>query len=109
MALTTAEKQRRYRKRHLGVDGTKDRIQLFISVQAKARLRRLAQHYGYTVTKAVETLAVDAERELLDRLPRPQHRAYLDGEADATFVRPKRQAARKQRKSAAAARRRVTP
>jgi len=108
MALTTAEKQRRYRQRHLGVDGTKDRIQLFISVQTKAQLRRLARHHGYTVTKAVETLAVDAERELLDRLPRPQHRAYFDGEADTTFVRPKRQAVRKRRKSAAAARRRVT-
>ena len=47
MALTPAEKRRRYRKRHLGVDGTKDRIQLFIRVQAKARLRRLARHYGY--------------------------------------------------------------
>ena len=108
MALTPAEKQRRYRQRHLGVDGTKDRIQLFISVQTKAQLRRLARHHGYTVTKAIERLAVDAERELLDRLPRAHHRAYFDGEADATFVRPKRQVVRKQQKSTAASRRRVT-
>jgi hypothetical protein len=28
VALTSAEKQQRYRERHLGVDGTKERIQL---------------------------------------------------------------------------------
>jgi hypothetical protein len=61
MALTSAEKQQRYRERHLGVRGTKDRIQLFISVQAKAQLRRLARHHGCTVTKVIESLAVDAE------------------------------------------------
>lgn len=48
MALTSAEKQQHYRERHLGVR-TKDRIQLFISVQAKAQLRRLARHHGCTV------------------------------------------------------------
>jgi hypothetical protein len=28
MALTSAEKQQRYRERHLGIQGTKERIQL---------------------------------------------------------------------------------
>src|SRR6267378_6588555 len=37
MALTSAEKQRRYRERHLGVHGSKERIQLFVSVQDPAR------------------------------------------------------------------------
>jgi hypothetical protein len=41
MALTTAEKQQRYRERHLGVKGGKQRIQFFVSVQAKAQLERL--------------------------------------------------------------------
>jgi len=40
MPLTSAEKQRRYRERHLGVHG-KERIQLFINVHAKAQLGRL--------------------------------------------------------------------
>jgi hypothetical protein len=31
MALTNAEKQRAYRQRHLGHDGEKARIQLFLS------------------------------------------------------------------------------
>jgi len=51
MALTSAEKQRRYHERHLGVHGSKERIQLFISVQKKAQLGRLPRHYGYTITK----------------------------------------------------------
>jgi hypothetical protein len=36
MALTAAEQQQRYRERHLGIHGTKERIQLFISVHARA-------------------------------------------------------------------------
>jgi hypothetical protein len=78
MALTSAEKQQRYRERHLGIHGTKERIQLFISVQARAQLGRLAGHYGYTVTKVVEDLAAEAEREILNRLPPRQRTAYLD-------------------------------
>jgi hypothetical protein len=66
MALTAAEKQGRYRERHLGIDGAKLRIQLFVSVHSKAQLRGLARHYGYTVTKMIEQLAADAERALLD-------------------------------------------
>ncbi|HLK80546.1 MAG TPA: hypothetical protein VKT99_03490 [Xanthobacteraceae bacterium] len=78
MALTSAEKQRRYRGRHLGVHGSKERIQLFVSVQTKAQLGRLARHYGYTITKLIEDLVKDAERAILDRLPIRQHSTYLD-------------------------------
>jgi hypothetical protein len=35
MPLTNAEKQARYRERHLGVDGEKARIQLFLSAAAR--------------------------------------------------------------------------
>jgi hypothetical protein len=69
MALTSAEKQQRYRERHLGLHGTKERIQLFISIQARAQLGRLAGHYSYTVIKMIEDLAADAERSLLNGLP----------------------------------------
>jgi hypothetical protein len=79
MALTTAEKQQRYRERHLGVNGGKQRIQFFVSVQAKAQLERLALHYGYTITKVIEKLTADAERALLNRLPPQKHTVYLDG------------------------------
>jgi len=62
MALTNAEKQARYRERHLGVDGEKSRVQLFLSATAKAQLDRLARHKGYTVTALIEGLAASAER-----------------------------------------------
>jgi hypothetical protein len=79
MALTPAEKQQRYRERHLGVNGGKQRIQFFVSVHAKAQLERLALHYGYTVTNMIEKLAADAERVLLNRLPSQKQTVYLDG------------------------------
>jgi hypothetical protein len=79
MALSEAEKQRRYRERHLGVDGTKQRIQCFLSVHAKAQLDRLASYHGYTVTRIIEDLAAHAERAVLGRLPPKEESAYLDG------------------------------
>jgi hypothetical protein len=113
MALTTAEKQQRYRERHLGVHGTKERLQLFISVRAKAQLGRLARHHGYTVTMAIETLAAEAERALLDQLPeRQQHTTYLDGKmpgkAVDVSVASKPAASRKRGYTPSRPRRRVT-
>jgi hypothetical protein len=43
MALTNAEKQARYRERHLGIDGEKTLVQLFLSVEAKAQLERITR------------------------------------------------------------------
>jgi hypothetical protein len=94
VAFTNAEKQQRYRERHLGLDGTKRRVQHFLSVPTKAQLDRLAHYYGYTVTQVIEDLAAAAERKLLDRLGPAEARAYLDskmqkGEAvTATGRRP---------------------
>jgi len=113
MALTAAEKQQRYRERHLGLHGTKERIQLFIGVQTKAQLGRLARHHGYTVTKMIENLVASAERALLDRLPRRQHPAYLDshlnhGASRNVSARPKPKAAKKRQRAPAVRRRKVT-
>jgi hypothetical protein len=108
LALTAAEKQQRYRQRHLGVHGSKERIQLFISVQTKAQLGRLAHHHGYTITKVVEDLIRDAERAILDRLPRRQHFAYLDSRKQRVSARSKAKSARKPTGSQPAPRRKVT-
>jgi hypothetical protein len=62
MVLTNAERQARYRERHLGVDGEKSRIQLFLNATTRAQLDRLARHKGYTVTALVEEWAASAER-----------------------------------------------
>ena len=79
MALTSAEKQQRYRERHLCVDGQKDRLQCMVSAHAKAQLTRLAHYHGYSVTALVEALAAQAERALVDTLPHPDISPYLDG------------------------------
>jgi hypothetical protein len=79
MAMTPAEKQRRYRHRHLGVDGQKQRLQCMVSVHAKAQLTRLAHYHGYSITALIETLAAQAERALVDTLPHPDIGPYLDG------------------------------
>jgi hypothetical protein len=68
MALTNAEKQAHYRERHLGVDGDKARVQLFLNAGTRARLDRLARHSGCTVTALIEELAAAAERRVTSKL-----------------------------------------
>jgi hypothetical protein len=79
MALTNAEKQARYRERHLGVDGEKKRIQLFLSATTRAQLDRLARHKGYTVTALIEELAARAERRTVANLMGKALKEYYDG------------------------------
>jgi hypothetical protein len=79
MALTNAEKQARYRKRHLGVRGTKSRVQLFLSADTKAQLGRLARRKDYTITALIEELVASAERRIAARLSGKALKAYYDG------------------------------
>jgi predicted DNA-binding ribbon-helix-helix protein len=80
MALTNAEKQARYRERHLGVDGEKARVQLFLSADTKAQLDRLAHRKGCTVTALIEELAASAERRVTARLSGKARRRYYESE-----------------------------
>jgi hypothetical protein len=80
MALTNAEKQARYRERHLGVNGEKRRLTLFIDASAGAKLDRLAHRKGYSVTAMVEELAASAERRITAKLSGKALRAYLERE-----------------------------
>ena len=54
VTFTNAEKQARYRERHLGVDGEKVRVGLNLNAGTRAKMRRLARHGGYTITALVE-------------------------------------------------------
>jgi hypothetical protein len=80
MALSNAEKQARYRERHLGVDGEKARLQLFLSADTKAQLDRLAHRKGYTVTALIEELAASAERRVIARLSGKARKRYYESE-----------------------------
>jgi hypothetical protein len=99
MALKSAEKQQRYRQRHLD-HGHKQRLQLVIGASTKAQLIRVAGYHNCTLTKLIETLAAEAElamfrklpARLADRLPQAQARrpgepsASPRGTANAPFV-----------------------
>jgi hypothetical protein len=76
MPLSNAQKQARYRERHLGVDGEKARVQLFLSAAARAQLDRPAHHKGYTVTALIEELAASAERRIVAKLTPKGLKAY---------------------------------
>jgi hypothetical protein len=80
MALTNAEKQARYRERHLGVDGEKRRLTLFIDAGTGAQLDRLAHRKGYSVTAVVEELVASAERRVTAKLTGRALRAYYERE-----------------------------
>jgi hypothetical protein len=79
MALTNAEKQARYRERHLGIDGEKTLVQLFLSVEAKAQLERITRHNGYIVTTLIEELAAQADEKIAHRLTKNAQTEYYDG------------------------------
>ena len=77
MALSQAEKQRRYRERHLGSDGEKHRIQCVVSIRTK--LKRLAHYYGCNLTALIEKLALDAEEAIIYQIPSRDIGIYYDG------------------------------
>ena len=80
VTLTNAEKQARYRERHLGVDGEKVRVGLNLNAATRAKMGRLARHRGYTITALVEELVERAERQVTTRLPSRALKAYYDTE-----------------------------
>jgi hypothetical protein len=66
MPLSNAERQARYRERHLDA-GEKARIQLFLSLHARKQLDRRARHRR-CVTALIEEWAASAERRATSRL-----------------------------------------
>jgi adenylylsulfate kinase-like enzyme len=80
LTLTNAEKQARYRERHLGVDGEKVRVGLNLNAGTREKMGRLARHRGYTITALVEELVERAEQRVTARLPSRALKAYYDTE-----------------------------
>jgi hypothetical protein len=76
MALKSAEKQQRYRQRHL-VHGNKQHLQLFIGDETKAQLVRLAGYHNCTLTKLIEKLAAEADLAMVRKLPAQLVECYL--------------------------------
>ncbi len=66
---TSAQRQAAYRQRHLqDTDGSGERLNMIVSVQAKAQLKRLARHAGITQRAMLEQLLEKAERRAVARM-----------------------------------------
>ncbi len=76
-AQSNAARQAAYRQRHLhDVDGQGERINIVVTVQAKAQLKRLARHYGVTQRDLLARVLADAERIVVDGLGRGEEKSY---------------------------------
>jgi hypothetical protein len=76
---SAAERQARFRARHLGVDGGRARLNMIAHVATIARLERLARHWGITQIEALERALATAERPLVDKMSAAEERRYYDG------------------------------
>ncbi|MDX2257932.1 MAG: hypothetical protein NW205_03350 [Hyphomicrobiaceae bacterium] len=76
-AQSNAARQAAYRRRHLhDVNGQGERINIVATVQAKAKLERLARHYGVTQRELLARVLAGAERKVVDGLSRGDERTY---------------------------------
>jgi hypothetical protein len=80
MALSNAEKQARWRERHLdGSDATKTRLQFIFDVSTTKQLKRIAAHKGCSVTSLIREWAANAERRIVGQLSAREEKRYYDG------------------------------
>src|SRR5262245_51734860 len=84
MALSQAEKQRRYRERQLGyhpgkygLECRKKRIQCLVPFTTWCKLGRLASYHGCTMTKLIEDLVANAEKTVIGQIAGTDVDAYL--------------------------------
>jgi len=76
---SNAERQAAYRQRHLlDVDGQGARINMVVTVQAKAQLERLARHYGVTKRELIARVLVEEEGKVVDGLGRDDEQIYYE-------------------------------
>lgn len=79
MALTNAERQARYRQRHLRDADTADMriLRLTLDVTTRNKLTRVASHRGCSVTALVARWADEAEKRILARATPAEERKYF--------------------------------
>jgi len=79
MAKSNAERQAAYREKHLKHEnGTKERLNMLVSIQAKAKLERIAICYGVTRAEVVERLLIQEEDSILEKMSTTESREYYN-------------------------------
>ena len=78
MAMTAAERQARFRHRHLRDHETVDseRINLVVTISTKRQLERLARRDGVTQRVMLETLLAKADRQAMHGMSEAELREY---------------------------------
>ena len=78
MALTSAQRQARYRnRRKYDIDAPiEDRLDLMIDGVARTALKQLARHRDTTLRAVLEQLLTDAESDLLDKMNGEERNSY---------------------------------
>jgi hypothetical protein len=77
MALTAAERQKRYRESKKLADNGYRQVNLWISTEAYLALRRMARRDGVTQRETLERLLVRAQDELVSRMSDGEFADYL--------------------------------
>ena len=86
MANSNAERQAAYRRRHLhnagaDLDEMRARLSIMVAAPAKWQLERLSLHHGVSQRQMLERVLDEAERRLLEDMPRRAQEAYYDRRA----------------------------
>jgi hypothetical protein len=72
-----AKRQAEYRKRHIK-EGSDQRLNVILGLDAKLALERMAKHYGVTNKNVLERLLLEAQSQLIEQ---------MDGQQQAQTIR----------------------
>lgn len=73
-----AKRQAEYRKRHIK-DGSDQRLNVILDLQAKLALDRMAEHYGVSNKELLERVLLETQSKLI---------AGMDGEKKTRYLAP---------------------
>jgi hypothetical protein len=97
MAMTNAERQRRYRQRHCK-DGVKARREFILDAHGDMALDRLVRHYSLPVTSVIERVILEAERTLTEGMGRAEREVYFADQLPGLLAKAARRSSARRRR-----------
>lgn len=79
-----AKRQAEYRKRHIK-EGSDQRLNVILGLDAKLALERMAKHYGVTNKNVLERLLLDAQSRLIEDMEDEQQTRYYGAKTLTTL------------------------